>query len=115
MESAKDDRRHDTRAPAIFAVALSSDRKQGRCGVSRNASERGLLVVTASRFTAEDRLEVSVHVGDERAQRCGRIVRIDENSRESQETWRYRLAIELDEPLPPALIERAQRLIPRSA
>lgn len=115
MDTTSTERRGGPRTPAIFAVALSSANKQARCGVSRNASERGLLVVTASRFTPEDRLELSVHVGDEHAERIGRIVRVDENSRESQETWRYRLAIELDDPLPAEMIERAQLLVPRSA
>jgi hypothetical protein len=98
------ERRSNPRISAFFAVELSSEAKRGRCGVTRNASDRGLLIVTPSRFQPDDVLELSVHAENQSARLRGRIVRIDENSMRSPELWRYRLAVELDEPLPSELL-----------
>jgi hypothetical protein len=101
------ERRSTPRIPAFFAVELSSSVKRGRCGVTRNASPSGLLIVTPSRFRRDDRLELAVHA-DGISHLAGRIVRIDENSPRSSELWRYRLAVALDEPMPGQLLELAE-------
>src|SRR4051812_12546826 len=98
------ERRSKPRIPAFFAVELSSDAKQGRCGVTRNASHRGLLIVTPSKFSAEERIDLAVHAENTAARLRGRIVRVDENPARSSELWRYRLAVELEEPLPEELL-----------
>jgi hypothetical protein len=98
------ERRSKPRIPAFFAVELSSDEKRGRCGVTRNASDRGLLIVTPSKFHAEERIELAVHAENAAAKLRGRVVRVDENSSRSPEVWRYRLAVELEEPLPSELL-----------
>jgi hypothetical protein len=103
------ERRTKPRIPAYIAVELSSATKPMRTGVTRNASRQGLLVVTPSRFKPADTLELNVHVPGFCATLKGRVVRVDENPISSSELWRYRLAIELDEPLPPELLDRAQR------
>lgn len=100
------DRRTAPRITAFFAVELSSAAKRSRCGVTRNASDGGLLVVTPSRFAPADALDLAVHVEGFSAQLKGRVVRIDENPASSPELWRYRLAIALDEPLPAELLGR---------
>lgn len=102
------DRRTAPRVTAFFAVEMSSPSKSSRCGVTRNASDKGLLVVTPSRFAPADPLELAVHVEGLCAHLRGRIVRIDENPASSHELWRYRLAIQLDEPLPAALLDRVR-------
>jgi hypothetical protein len=101
------ERRTKPRIPAYFAVEISSAAKRLRCGVTRNASGQGLLVVTPSRFKPNDELELAVHVEGYCAQVKGHVVRIDENPVSSSELWRYRLGIELDEPLPTELLSRA--------
>lgn len=98
------ERRSNPRIPAFFAVELSSEAKRGRCGVTRNASGRGLLIVTPSKFNADDRIELALHAENKAARLRGRIVRIDENPPRSSEIWRYRLAVELEEPLPSELL-----------
>jgi hypothetical protein len=103
----RSERRNNQRIPAYFAVELNSAQKRGRCGVTRNASDTGLLIVTPSRFAASDRLELAVHTGGAQRRLAGRIVRVDENGAKSHETWRFRLAVQLDEPLPGDLLERA--------
>jgi hypothetical protein len=103
------ERRTKPRVPAYFAVELSSSAKRMRCGVTRNASGLGLLVVTPSRFRPSDELEVAVHADGHRAQLKGRVVRVDENPVSSSELWRYRLGIALEEPLPADILACAER------
>lgn len=105
-------RRKNPRVPAILAVELSSKAKPGRCGVTRNASGKGLLIVTPSRFSVGDALDVAVHVGTQSGRASARVVRVEENDRDSAEVWRYRLAVELDRTLPEALIEEARARAP---
>ena len=104
-----DARRKTQRMSAILAVELSSTAKQGRCGVTRNASEKGLLIVTPSRFSVGDALALSVHAGSQMGSVGARVVRVEENDAASAEVWRYRLAVELDGLLPAALLEEARR------
>ena len=101
-----------TRLPVVLAVELSSKAKPGRCGVTRNASGKGLLIVTPSRFSVGDELDVAVHVGDHSGRASARVVRVEENGKDSAETWRYRLAVELDGALPEALLDEARARAP---
>lgn len=102
------DRRAAPRAAAFFAVEISSPAKRSRCGVTRDASDRGLLVVTPSRFSPAEALELTVHVNGLSTQLRGRVVRVDENPPTSPELWRYRLGIALEEPLPSDLLDRVR-------
>ena len=96
------------RIPAIFAVELSSKAKPGRCGVTRNASGKGLLIVTPSRFSVGDELDLAVHVGTVSGRTSARVVRVEENARESTEVWRYRLAVELHGELSDELLDEVR-------
>ena len=107
-------RRKVARLPLALAVELSSKAKPGRCGVTRNASGRGLLIVTPSRFSVGDELDLAVHVGAHSGRIGARVVRVEENGRDSAEVWRYRLAVELAGELPNALIEEARSRDPIS-
>lgn len=107
-----DPRRRAPRVPAILAVELSSKAKPGRCGITRNASGKGLLIVTPSRFNVGDQVDLSVHIGDHLGRASARVVRVEENGRESTETWRYRLAVELDGVLSEDLIEEGRARAP---
>lgn len=100
-------RRSSPRVPVTLAVELNSKSKQGRCGVTRNASGKGLLIVTPSRFAVGDELDLAVHVGTQSDRTSARVVRVEENTRDSAEVWRYRLAVELHGKLSDALIEEA--------
>jgi hypothetical protein len=106
------DSRRVPRLPVILAVELSSKAKPGRCGVTRNASGKGLLIVTPSRFSVGDELDVAVHVGTTSGRASARVVRVEENGKDSAETWRYRLAVELDGTLPDDLLEAARARAP---
>lgn len=94
------ERRRASRVPAFCAVELSSATKPKRAGVTRDASERGLRVVTPSRFQVGDELSLAVYMDGEEVRLSGRAVRIEENGYDSDEPWRYRLSIALDEEIP---------------
>lgn len=92
----------------VLAVELSSKAKPGRCGVTRNANGKGLLIVTPSRFSVGEELELAVHAGTQSGRVAARVVRVEENTVDSAEVWRYRLAVELSGTLPESLIEEAR-------
>jgi hypothetical protein len=107
--SAREDRREEPRTAAVLAVALESETKDGRHGVTRDISTKGLLVVTPSHFEKGDRLKIKVHAGEVGVDVSGRVARVAENPISSPELWRYRVGIELDEPLPSSLMETGFR------
>lgn len=104
-----DQRRKSPRVPLVLAVELSSKEKPGRCGVTRNASDGGLLLVTPSRFEVGEQLSVAAFVGPYQSRIAARVVRVEENELGSAEVWRYRMALSLEKALPRELLDEAQR------
>lgn len=104
------DRRRAERTPAVLAVALDTNEKVGRHGVTRDLSEKGLLIVTPSTFKRGDRVQVKVHAGGEDVAVSGQVMRVDENPISSPELWRWRIGVELDSPLPSDFVERGLRV-----
>jgi PilZ domain len=107
--SSREDRRIKPRTPAVLAVALESEAKPARHGVTRDLSANGLLIVTPSQFTKGDRVKIKVHAGRVGVDVIGRITRVDENPISSPELWRYRVGVALDEPLPVNLLDSKMR------
>ena len=103
--SVREDRRVSRRHAAVLAVALESDSKVARHGVTRDLSTRGLLIVTPSQFAKGDRLKIKVHAGKVGLDVIGRVTRVDENPISSPELWRYRVGVELEQPLPTDVID----------
>ena len=103
--SVRDDRRGKPRTAAVLAVALESETKAARHGVTRDLSAKGLLIVTPSQFSKGDRLRITVHAGTVGVDVVGRVTRVDENPISSPELWKYRVGVELEQPLPAAVIE----------
>jgi hypothetical protein len=98
-----EDRRGERRTPVVLAVALESDTKPARHGVTRDLSANGLLIVTPSQFARGDRVRIKVRAGTGGLDVVGRVTRVDENPISSPELWRYRVGVALDEPLPVSL------------
>ena len=96
MES---DRRTSTRMPAIIAVEIDGRDRKGRLGVTRDASQTGFLMASPSRFDLGEELDLKLYLGREVKRVRGRVARVETNSPRSTEMWRYRLAIQLIEPL----------------
>jgi hypothetical protein len=95
-----DDRRTAPRIPAIVLVELDAS---GRHGVTRDASDRGLLVSTRYRVSPGELLSVTIHGPTGPIRTLARVVRVDETP--PADEWRYRVALELDEELPQEVIE----------
>jgi hypothetical protein len=110
LGTVRKDRRRAERTPAVLAVALDTTDKPGRHGVTRDLSEKGLLVVTPSTFKPGDRVTVTVHAAGEGVNVSGEVRRVDENPISSPELWRWRVGIELDAPLPNEFVERGLRM-----
>ena len=108
--SVRDDRRGTPRRAAVLAVALDSDSKPARHGVTRDLSTNGLLIVTPSQFAKGDRLKIRVHAGKVGLDVIGRVTRVDENPVSSPELWRYRVGVALEQPLPDAVIDSGNRV-----
>lgn len=102
------ERRRDRRISGTFAIGLNSEQKRDRLGVTRDISEHGLLVVTPSRFASGEKIALRVWVGGQEVETEGHVARVAEHTKESPEVWRYRLAIELDEPLPAEVLDYAE-------
>lgn len=95
------DRRAGTRVEALVVVKLGRD----KLGVTRNASERGLLIATRSRMSVGDRLELVIGATTGQIPVQGRVVRVDEPK---DAEWRYLVAVDLDETLPRDVLEHGQ-------
>jgi hypothetical protein len=107
--SIRDDRRGRPRTAVVLAVGLDSETKNGRLGVTRDLSTKGLLIVTPSHFAKGDRLKIKVHAGSSGVDVIGRVTRVDENPISSPELWRYRVGVELEDPLPATLFAAPPR------
>ncbi len=108
--SVREDRRGKPRRAAVLAVALESEKKPARHGVTRDVSANGLLIVTPSQFEKGDRLKIKVHAGKIGLDVVGRVTRVDENPISSPELWRYRIGVALDEPLPSGIVDPGARI-----
>jgi hypothetical protein len=93
------ERRTTERVEALVVVMIGGHKRHA---VTRNASERGLLIATRSKLELGDRLELQIPSKDTTIQVTGRVVRIDEPP---DAEWRYLVGLELDEPLPHVVIE----------
>lgn len=100
VQLVRDDRRGTPRTPAVLPVAIESDVRGARHGVTRDLSAKGLLVVTPTRFAKGDRIKIRMNDLDV----MGRVTRVDENPISSPELWRYRVGVALDEELPGDLV-----------
>jgi hypothetical protein len=98
------DRRTGERVEAIVVLQLD---EQGRYGVTRDVSDKGLLIATREELRAGDRLDVVVYVKDQSLKRVARVVRVEKSP--PSEEWPFRVAMELDGPLPSVVIEEGTR------
>jgi PilZ domain len=108
-----DNRRVSERVDATVVVELD----RGRHGVTRNVSGTGLLIATRSPFSPGDRLDLTLHTSSGKIRTGATVIRLDETP--PQEPWRYRIAVQLDLPLPADVIEHgaevAARLLGRAS
>jgi hypothetical protein len=101
LGSSADDRRTSERVEALVLVQLGDDE---RYGVTRDVSERGLLIATRSSFSPGDRIEIVILDPGGPIRTTARVVRVVETPPE--EAWRYRVALELDGAIPPEIVAK---------
>ena len=100
----ENERRAGDRVEAIVVLQLDAD---GRYGVTRDMSDRGLLIATRTELQVGDRLEVTIQAKGQALKRSARVVRVQKAPPEEQ--WPFRIAMELDESLPPEVIEQGTK------
>jgi len=100
MVPPEDERRSAERVDAMVLVQFDDE---GRHGVTRDVSSKGLLIATRYKFREGDRLEVTIHAKSGHVKTTAKVVRVEETP--PSEAWRYRIAMELEEALATSVIE----------
>ena len=100
----ENERRAGARVEAIVVLQLD---EQGRYGVTRDMSDRGLLIATRNELQVGDRLEVTIPAKGEALKRAARVVRVE--MAPPKEEGPFRVAMELDESLPEEVVEQGTR------
>ena len=100
MAPTEEERRAAERVDAMVLVQFDED---GRHGVTRDVSTKGLLIATRCRFNPGDRLEVTIHAKAGSLKRKAKVVRVEETP--PSEPWRFKVAMELEEELANAIID----------
>ncbi len=107
-ESIDKNRRTAERVDAVVVLQLD---EKGSYGVTRDVSQRGLLLATRVELTPGDTLEVTVHANEQSFKRNARVVRVEKT--QPHEEWPFRVAMELDEAVPEAVLEDGMRAATR--
>jgi len=97
-------RRAAERMDARVVLRLDAE---GRYGVTRDVSDRGLLLATRTELSAGDRLDVVIYAAGGTLTRKARVVRVEKAP--PSEEWPFHVAMELDEPLPNVVIEQGTK------
>jgi hypothetical protein len=98
------ERRAGERVEGIVVLQLD---ESGRYGVTRDISDKGLLIATRSEMKPGDRLDVVLRTKDLQLKRKARVVRVEKSP--PNEEWPFRVAMELDEPLPREVIDEGAK------
>ncbi|HET9930162.1 MAG TPA: PilZ domain-containing protein [Polyangiaceae bacterium] len=94
------DKRVAPREPVHFVAEIELDGERLGCGVSRNASGNGLLLLTAAEPPVGSKLLLRLYVPREAEPRVldATVVRTEKISPTEGLVWSYRLGIHLDAP-----------------
>ena len=97
-----EERRKGERVSLWFPMKLDHDQGEESVAVSRNVSERGVLMATAADLAEGTTVSVTFQPsrGSEERQVDAVIVRCESNDRDPDGLWPYRDAIAFADPLP---------------
>ncbi len=87
---------------------MDSRNRKDRIAMSRNASSRGVLLGSPSRFEVGERLVMTFRImpdGPQYAGVVGKVVRVDESATAEDPMWRHVMAIEFESPLDEKVVE----------
>jgi hypothetical protein len=91
-----------TRYVLWFPVQLEGGTQHESLGVTHNASQGGVLIVSNTRMTPGETVTVTFRVSPDDPtthSATARIVRIDENTEDPDGLWPHRVALEFDQPM----------------
>lgn len=100
MSEHPSNRRGAPRLNAFLAAELKTPEGRSRSGISRDLSERGLLLLTNARLEPGDRVELKIfHPGSDQVSTTvhGRVVRRDDLDEYEATIWHLKVAVALDE------------------
>jgi hypothetical protein len=96
-------RRGNERHTAWFPVRLDAE-ELGECmGVTKNVSQRGVLLCSADKFVVGAPVTIELHLEPGKAEPrrlAGTIVRLTPNDEDPGGLWPYKMAVEFDDPDP---------------
>ena len=94
------ERRTEHRYEVWLPVKVDS-LKEG-IAVTHNASQGGMLMVTASKLDPGSEVHITLRTPDSGQvhELTGRVVRVEENSDDPHGLWPHRMAVEFDTPVP---------------
>jgi len=98
-----DDRRKHRRYEALFPMCLETRSGWKFVAMSDNASQSGMLAVTAAELDPDAEITLFFKLSDNDDEHFtvqGRIVRVEENDSEESGLWPTRVAVEFTSPLP---------------
>lgn len=96
-------RRNAHRYEVWFPLDVQSERSERTVAITQDVSGKGMLVATPSKLSVGSEVRVKfklpgpVEIEHELE---GVIVRVEKNDYDRRELWRYRVAIEFDDPRP---------------
>jgi hypothetical protein len=110
------DKRIAAREPVHLVAEIEVDGKPSGCGVSRDASGAGLMLMTHLNLTPGQTVALKLYVpGEAEARRIqAAVVRSEHIPRAEGAVWAYRVAVALEDP-PPDLQMLVQTLSRRSS
>lgn len=99
----EDERRTAGRYEVWFPMELSGETIHGPIAVSRDLSEKGILVASTDKPEVGADVKVTFRLpGKDKTQYTveGVIVRVERNREDPKGLWRYQIAVQFDEPRP---------------
>jgi hypothetical protein len=98
---AEESKRKYARAKLFVAVGLDGQQERSAIGVTRNASQSGLLMVCSRSYQPGEEIVVHIRRGDDKPaiDAVGRVVRVERDKTEAARVFPWRIAVELKEPL----------------
>jgi len=103
-----ENKRSSTRHVGIAVVTFDANESDGRYGITRNLSEKGLLIATRTRIEVGERLTLTIRAPGVELRAEGHVLRVEKT--DPSEPWPFRVAVALDTPLPAVLIEASEVL-----
>ncbi len=101
MTEKSSNRRRAQRHVVVVPVQIDSDQRKERLGVTRDVSDSGTMLLSNSKFTVGEKLELTFYVTSnpqDVKKTVGEVIRVEQLQSGLQ--WRYAMALAFKSPLP---------------